>query len=532
VSTIAEKFSLASFDLESDEESYPVPLVGLRTMKEALVRHRRFWLACAALGILVGASFHLIIPAKYVAVTRLYLTEPTTGGTYTTADDASLAQTNTVTYGALALLHLPRKLSARPGTYTVVAESDVLLEIKANGPTPAKAVAWARALGDSFLSVREKALGGQEQLAISSLQAQVNYLEGALKHLSTAIGVLGSAPAGTSEATQVANLVNQRSTDQGQLTTLQGNLQQDILEQTAVEKGSYVLDPAQILPVSEKKVLAEDALSGLVAGLAIGAGGVVVASIISERPKRRDEIANLLGAPVELSLRGPKEPRLMRWSRLRRWARKPDASLRLVQHKLRDRLDQLNQPALGVVAVGRPVEDTAAAILASLALTLAGEDKRVSLVDMAAGRPLARLFGERPEGSSPRTVKFAGQELTLVVTPDDFAVLNREEATKGADCVLALATADPAIGAEHLAPWVGATVVVLRAGKASATLIGSVGEMLREAGIGPHAAVLLGTGSEDESFGALVEPSPFELPLHPSERKVAPRPQYASRAGY
>jgi hypothetical protein len=474
-------------------------------MKEGLKRHRALWLACAVLGLVIGACFHLVVPAKYVAVTDLYLTEPTSSATYTTADDASLAETNTVAFGALRLMHLPANLNDEPGKYVVTAVSDVLLQIKGDGLTRSKAVQWTSALAKSFLAVRERALNRQMQLVVNALNTEAGALARQVERLDATITGLDNGRASTSSSNELANLASERGTDESQLTTLQAEIQQDQLEMSAVDKGSYVLDPAQTLRVSMKRVFAEDGLSGLVAGLAIGFGGVLVASIISEKPTRRDEVAQLLGAPVELSVAGPKKPGSLRWTAYLRWVKRPGPDLKAVQRRLRNHLFTLPRPALGVVAVGRAVGDSAAVLVAGLGYSLAAEGKRVLLVDMADGRPLARLLRQRGKGERLRTVRFGGQTFSLAIAPEDIGGLDHNEITASRDCTLVLATADPGVGVAHLRSWIAGSVVVLRAGKATATLIQAVGEMMRDSRVGLRSAIEVGAGKEDESFGAVDE---------------------------
>jgi hypothetical protein len=503
VTTTSERY-IANLDgaATGEEEEYGGRIVGLRTMKEGLQRHRLFWMSCAALGLLIGAVFHLVIPTKYVAVTTLYLTEPATGVAYTVADDVNLLETKAVEYRALSDLHIDNR-NDLPGSYHGVALGSVLLEIKADGRTPAAAVRWAKALARAFFSVRAQTLGGQTNIVVSSLNSQAKQLEAAVQRLNNAISVLSSAKAGPATANQVADMVSERGTDETQLTTLQNQVQQDLLEQSALNKGSYVLDPAQALLVHTKRIFAEDGLSGLVAGLAIGVGGVVVGAVISDRPRRRAEVAALLGAPVELSLSDVPEPNLLTGGRVRGQLKRPGAQLKLAQRRLREKLGQLHRPALALVGVGKGSAGVATAVLAGTALSLAAEGKRVVLVDMAKGRPMARLFRVRGKRGAVSTVTFQGQYLGLVVAPEDMVVLDAKDVTQGADAILVLADADPAVGSEHLRPWAEAAVVMLRAGKASDLLVEAAGQMLRDAGVPPVSAVMLGTDERDETFGSV-----------------------------
>lgn len=502
MSTITDERYIPTLDEsgpDEGEEAYGGRIVGLRTMKEGLRRHRFFWASCALLGLVIGATFHLLIPAKYVAVTTLYLAEPG-GSTYTVADDVNLLETSTVAKRAVDQLH-PSKSAGLPGGYQGLAMGTVLLEIKADASTPAGAVRWANAIAKAFLSVRAQTLDGQTNLIVSSLQKQVNRLASEVQRLNNAITVLSSSPASPSTSNQVAQMVSERGTDETQLTSLQNEVQQDLLEESAVAQGSYVLDPAQALLVHTKRIFAEDGLSGLVAGLAVGVGIVVVGAIISDHPRRRAEVAGLLGAPVELSLRGLPEPGWRTGAAPRSYVKKPKPQLKLAERRLRERLGRLRRPALALVSTGQGSLGTAAALLASTAVSLAGEGKRVVLVDMAEGRPLARVFRTRMKGDVVSTVALRGAELRLVVVPEDVASLDSWEATKGADAVLVLASADVAAGAEYLRPWAEGAVVVLRAGKASDLLIEATGQVLRSAGVPPVSAILLGADKGDETAG-------------------------------
>ncbi len=79
-----------------------------------------------------------------------------------------------------------------------------------------------------------------------------------------------------------------------------------------------MIGPATAITHSTTKVLLVDGASGLVAGLGIGLGIIAIAAIVSDRIRRRDEVAAALGAPVELSVGKVGRMRVMRKRRLRR----------------------------------------------------------------------------------------------------------------------------------------------------------------------------------------------------------------------
>lgn len=502
MSTTTEHRFIASLDASDEEEIYSGRIVGLRVMKDALRRQRLFWASCAVLGLVIGSAFHLVIPAKYVAVTTLYLTEPSEGSTYTVADDVNLVATSAVADRALKELHL--STASLPESYQGLAVGDVLLEIKADGKTPAAAVSWAKALANAFFTVRAETLGGQTKMEVSTLQTEERQIAADVQRLNNAITVLSSSAVTPKTSNQVTQMVSERGTDETQLTTLQNQVQQDSLAESAVEDGSYVLDPAKALLVHTKRIFAEDGLSGLVAGLAIGIGIVVVGAVISDRPRRRADVAALLGAPVELSLQGVGEPGWRRGAGLRRYVKSRDQKLLLAERRVLARLRELRWPALALVTTGKGSTGTAAALLAGTALSLTAEGKQVALVDMADGRPLARAIEARAKDGAVPTTSLWRDRLRLAVAPQDLTELARDDVTKGAEAVLVLASANPALGADQLSRWVEGVVVVLRAGKASDLLIEATGQMLRGAGVPALSAILLGADREDETPG-LVE---------------------------
>ncbi len=68
-------------------------------------------------------------------------------------------------------------------------------------------------------------------------------------------------------------------------------------------ENSRQLDPATAVPPhSRLKREIEYALLGLIAGLALGVGIVVIGALLSDRLRRRDDVAHALGAPVKLSV--------------------------------------------------------------------------------------------------------------------------------------------------------------------------------------------------------------------------------------
>ena len=264
------------------------PMVDLSVLKEAVRRRRRLWLGAALAGLVIGAAFHLVVPAKYSAVANLYMVEPASAQPASAmADDVSLLETRSVAQGALHALHLGTNPQAFVSTYMGTAVSNVILSVKLSAPTAADAVAYDNAVVRSFLAVRAQELDLQTKLVVAGLQNQEDALNTDMKALTDQIDSLLVAGTGTQSASQVTSLVNQRTTDSSQVDQLQSQEQQDLLAEQSVVQGTQVLDAAVAVKVSPAKVAVTDALTGLVGGLFLGLAIVVVGAVITDRPRRR-----------------------------------------------------------------------------------------------------------------------------------------------------------------------------------------------------------------------------------------------------
>ena len=69
--------------------------------------------------------------------------------------------------------------------------------------------------------------------------------------------------------------------------------------------------------------------------------------------------------------------------------------------------------------------------------------------------------------------------------------------------LLTLVTVDPGLGADHLRSWAREAVVILTAGKPSATKVRTISELIRLSGTALTSAVVIGADSTDESLGVL-----------------------------
>ena len=302
---------------------------------------------------------------------------------------------------------------------------------------------------------------------------------------------------------------------ESQISQLQTQIQQGLLNEQSATDGSHILDPAAPVPTSTKRAIVEDALSGLVVGLVVGLAAVVFGSLLSERAPDRSLVAATVGAPVELSLGHYRSPRVMRRSRLSRQLREPSSDLHMIERRLRGRLESAPGSALAVVTVG--TAERAALAVGALALALSSEGRQVVVVDAGDNRLLASILGL---SSKPQTMETfplpdtGSSPVTVIVAPEDPAQMAQKPPPDDADAVLVLATLDPAFGAEHLASWVTDAVIILSPRGVSLTRLDVSREMLREAGISLRSVILLDSGAQDDSSGAF---SPVDRRLMPVE---------------
>jgi len=487
-------------------------LVSLRFVLGALRRRRKIWLSLAALGLLLGLGYHLAVPRSYSAYATLYLAQaPGTDPAAGMANDLALLQTTAVGQRAADLLGEPslspaKLLGKSPGAM----ESDNVLKLSVAGPTKAEAERRANALATAFLNFRSERIQQQTTAADKALENQISSLQQQISQLSATINGLGSS----SQGEQLTTLVSEQSSDTSELATLEQSVQQNQLASIAVASGSRTITPGTLVPASTVKLFALDGIAGLIGGLVIGVAYVAVQSVLSDRLRRRDEVASLLGAPVELSLKRVRHPRIRpeRW--IRRCALEPRGEVGALSSYLRRRgVLQSDRTTLLVVALDDLTVPAAA--LAVLAKRLADEGKSVLVADLTSEGLLARgMEGLRVR--RPSLADRSGGSVQVCMPSDEMSEVSQPPwvATRdGAQVVLILTTIDPAKGAWHLS-WSKQAVVSVTAGCSSAQRVSSTAVLLRAAGIAVRSGVLIGADAQDESIGLLQPDSPLVgLPL-------------------
>ncbi len=514
---LGELGAYEDFAVAEDRSADFVPsLVSLGFFKAALRRSARFLCLAAVAGLIAGLGAYLATPHPYQASTTLLLplgsnADISTETAYTevVTDNQTTAQSRSVAGLVIRNLGLRQSVDSFLSSYSATSVTDRVLVITVNASSSDQAVLRANAIAEAFLQVRADELLSEQELTRGSLEQQIGQVEQNISPLARQISRLAAEPASPGQQSQLSSLRAESSQATSTLTALKQALaseQTNTQPATAVDaRGAVVLDAATPLPHSRLKHLLLYALIGLVVGVVLGVAVVVFRALLSNRLRRRDDVAQALGAPVKLSV-GRVRPS--------RQGVPPDVQRIAAYLDRAVPTDPKHAAALAVV----PVDDPRAAALSlvSLALSRAQQGEQVVLADLVTGAPAARLLGFRERGVSEVSVRRGG--LTVAVSQGDDVLpptgpLGRAQvqgspftdavtaAYARADLLLTLATLDVSFGGDHLATWATDAVAVITAGRSSWTTISAVGEMVRLSGTRLVSAVLIGADHSDESLG-------------------------------
>jgi capsular polysaccharide biosynthesis protein len=496
-------------------------LVGLGFIKAAISRSAWFLSVMIAVGVLGGYEATVKYPHSYQAAASVLVTLTPYEDSLTAAtNNQAIAETSPVAALALHQLGLQQSPSSFLGTYGVTSNTSRLLTITASGPSSEQAVLRAGAVASAFLTFRANELRSQQNLVAQSLNQQIGPAKQSVDSIDAQISQVASQPASPAQQSQLSKL----RAEQTSATTALGSLQQAVGSNqattqpalTAALKNSQLLSITP-LPFAKKKLLITYVGLGLIAGLAVGLAIVIVRALVSDRLRRRDDVAYVLDAPVKLSVRtfGARR-RLVPWPG--RAARRNRDMRRVITH-LHGAVPRKTQGAAGLAIVAVDNAPVVAQAVAALASSYASDGTQVVVADLSRGAHLAHLSGVRKPGvhavsrnGVTFTVAVPGRDDPAPVGPLPPLTSPSGPAHAGdalvasdvpADLLLTLATLDPATGGDHLGTWGTNAVVVVSAGQSSAERVHGVGEMIRLAGMRLDSVVLIGADKSDESIGLM-----------------------------
>ena len=497
-------------------------LVSLRFFTAALRRSAWFWRVTAVAGLLVGSGLY-VKAHTYQASTTLLLTVGAEAQPETAIlDNQAIAQSNAVAVLALHKLGLQESVSSFLGSYRATPLSDRVLQITASAPSSEEAVRRTNAVAADFLTFRAGQLEAEQQLEFTALDQQVSQDKQNLASISKQISQVSAQPGSASRRARLSALREQGTRASNDLAVLEQQVSATkaatAVATASMIGGSDVLDPASPLPPRSRwKQPLLYAGGGLIIGLILGMGVVVVRALLSDRLRRRDDVAQALAAPVKLSVPARRASGWLPG----RLGRVSDRYLQCIVAYLGAAVPTGSRRAAALAVV--PVDDPrlAALSVASLAESCAQQGMQVVVADLCSGAPAAALLGAKGPGVHRVSVDGA-HVVAAVPDPAEFAPVGplrplsprAETAFAGeldavcasADLLLTLITLDPSVGGEHLATWAADAVVVVTAGRSSWTKIQAVGELIRLAGTRLDSAVLVGADEADESLGVTLTP--------------------------
>ena len=288
--------------------------MSLGFIRAALRRSAWFWCATAVVGLLVGARLVPGGPPSYQASTSLLLTVgPEAQPGTAILNDQAIAQSRTVAGLAMHKLGLRQSVGSFLGSYTATPVTDRVLLITVSAPSSNEAVRRANALATEFLRFRADQLQAQQQLVFTALDQQITQAKQQVESISEQISQLSAQPASPAQQAKLSALRAQRDQANSDLTALE----QAVSSQPGGHPGDHGVDDRgqqgarrrrPLPPHSRLKHLILYAAAGLILGLVLGLSIVVVRALVSDRLRRRDDVAHALGAPVKLSVGHAREP--------------------------------------------------------------------------------------------------------------------------------------------------------------------------------------------------------------------------------
>jgi capsular polysaccharide biosynthesis protein len=491
--------------------------VDLAFIRAALRRRAWFWCATALAGLLIGTGLYVKYPPAYQASTSVLVQDGSSvDPTVAIQNDATLAQSRTVAAQVVQQLGLPQSVTSFQAAYSVTYVTPEVLLITVHAPTSSGAVTRASAVATSFLRFHAEYAQIQQKQLEAGLDEQLSQAQQQVDSIKGQINKTSAKPSSPAQQSTLASLQKQLTAANNTLGQVEQYVPSTLAaartNTSSIVNNSRVVDAAAPIPHSHFKAMALYLAGGLVGGLAVGAAIVIVLALVSDRLRRRDDVADAIGAPVRLSV-GTLGTR--RWLPGR--ASKQKLNMRRVVAYLRSVVpgSSRGSAGLGVVAVDNA--QVVAPAVTALAVSYASQGKQVVVADLSAGTCVARLLGVKRPGI--HAVNRKGVHITVVIPDrDDIAPVGPLyssaypvrpaqaseallAACASADLLLTLTTLDPAFGGDYLATWATDAVAVVTAGQSSGERIHGVGEMIRLGGMRLDSAVLIGADKSDESLG-------------------------------
>ncbi len=474
---------------------------------------RRSWPLVAlvtCLGAALGLAAGLVLGERPVATTTLILAhDPSVEADQAMQTDIGLLNTRVLAEAVIEDLGLDATALDFLSSVTGEATTSELLTISVAAPSSTEALQRAEALAAIYLRTRAEQLGAQVESVVAANQDQLQALSREIDGLAEEIKGLEGA---SGEAS--ARLLNDLISTRAGLTTRQTELRQTIQSQqialAGVVEGSRVLDPVALEPSGAKKRAALGMVAGGFGGFMLASALVLGASLMSTRPRRRDEIAEAIGCEITTSVGSISGRR---------------RSARRARDVLAERLAvDFSRDAGRWALLGVTGDRDAVLVAADLLRELLARNLSAVGIDLTEGGALAGARGLRSVGltewlaSSPEGRTHVADGQPVVLRPSRVPSAARRPEGLDVPTMVGAAvnsTAEPgqlrtvvasevstAIGAEHIATWADTAVLVIAAGAADVDRLRAARYVVESAGFSRVFAVLCNSDPHDHSVGA------------------------------
>jgi capsular polysaccharide biosynthesis protein len=487
-----------------DPEPYPAPpgvvqgtWVSLHYLRSAL--QRKWWVIAtmATAGVMLALSAMFLLPGSTTASSTVLLTHSPTDDPATAIQiDQSLLGTRTVSESVVRQLGLSVTPDELRSSFTSNQLSTELVEIELKAPTAQEAVSRLNALATTFLEFRNTQLKGQTDHAIQANDEQVSRLQTSVDELTRQY----NSALANGQGQVASDALNRKSQLLTQIATLQSENQAAQVQVDSVTSASHVIDSAAVVPVSTLKRLILGVMSGLILGGGLAVAGVFGHTLLSNKLRRREDVATALSRPVAFSA-GPVRGHVP-WT-----ASKRRRNLGVLAKGLASLVPMDGSSREGIALIGVGDLPSAASVLLAAARHLKASGDRVFLVDLTTqgwlmkkvGRASDDLPVHRPqEHGGPTSGRLSIASSADTGPPEDDPL---HEEWDAADVVLVLGEVELGIGSGHLGIWADRCVLMVGAGKATAELLRSVSRMLTRSGPPLEFAMLVGADRTDQSLG-------------------------------
>lgn len=486
-------------------------LVSLHYVRAVVRRRRRGIALGGAVGMLLGGGFLLASPSPHVASTSLVLRHGAGGDPWRAMlTDVSLTGTRTIAQQTVQALGLPLTAEQLQGTLVVPTPTSEVLTMTMTGPSDAEAVRRLAKFTDVYLAFRARTLSIQTDVTVEGYRRQVKALQTLRSQVQVQIDTLGSSSARVPQGQDsFSDLITRRAQIDGQISGLEGQVQETELQRDAVLRASLVIDPAAAQPAKGRSRIVLPIGSGLIGGLGLGFGLAILSALLSDRLLMREEFAAALDGPVRCSVRSLLPPgpparvlRFLPW--LRATSDRRAVDLANVAVAVREALPPgPGARRLVVACVDSADEARHAVAAAALHLRDAGCD--VQLVDLTGagrlGKAVARLV---PPGTERPPVLRPSVLPALATPPAELEGAGAGDRPDGEPGAVQLVLADVSldIGLHHLRAWADDVLVAVVAGRSAAQRIRTTRDLVDAAGLTLHGALLFRTDPSDTSSGA------------------------------